>query len=577
MFYKVEVIPKILSLFDVNELIISGLSDECVTDTVLEYCKNNSYNCILIDSRHSHINDFINDYTLNVLPDYSNYGAIFLNDDPNWYTVFNELNIIKEKNDIFPLVFIGHNVFPYKRRDAYSNPDIIPVEFVNDYSEGFNINHMTILDGFFHANQENTPKNGVLTAVEDFLAQNPEIQLSEIRLLNGNIILYSKNSISKEKLIEFEEEIEEYSAEYDDYLDFQIEKNVLLNLSNNLNGVPDEYYEENNDEIIRNYEYKIKSYDNQIISKNIKINEINSKLDLKDTQIKHFKSKLINSENELINLNSEIVSLHQKLDETEQKFKDKQSYLNNNIVIANNQINSLKENIKQKENNFSVRESQLKNSLKDKNSELDAANIEINSLVESNEKLQVLMSEKDKDIASLKKEISSKNDEITDKNNRIVNLNKSILEKDDEIKSSLNSLKDQYNKNLYELDNNKYCISCFKEEISNNHLEIQYLKKDSLVRKFFSPISYLYLLLKSNPREFTLNLKLYKALKNSKCFDIGYYLNNNTDLLDSKWCKFFSPELHYVCNGFSENRKFNKKYFNRNSKKELLDYILNCP
>ena len=69
---------------------------------------------------------------------------------------------------------------------------------------------------------------------------------------------------------------------------------------------------------------------------------------------------------------------------------------------------------------------------------------------------------------------------------------------------------------------------------------------------------------------------MYKSLKNSKCFDIGFYLNNNPDLIESKWCKFFSPELHYVCKGFDEGRLFNKKYFNRNSKKELLKYILTC-
>ena len=65
-------------------------------------------------------------------------------------------------------------------------------------------------------------------------------------------------------------------------------------------------------------------------------------------------------------------------------------------------------------------------------------------------------------------------------------------------------------------------------------------------------------------------------MKESKCFDIGYYLANNKDIQESNWCRYFSPELHYVCNGFGEKRKFNKKYFNRNSKKELLDYIINC-
>ena len=138
-------------------------------------------------------------------------------------------------------------------------------------------------------------------------------------------------------------------------------------------------------------------------------------------------------------------------------------------------------------------------------------------------------------------------------------------------------IKHKYTIQSSNLDTKEYCISCYKDEISNNHLEIDYLKKGTFVRKIFSPLAYVYLIFKSKPKEISLNFKLYKSLKNSKCFDIGFYLNNYADLRDSKWCKYFSPELHYVCNGFNEKRKFNKKYFNRNSKEELLDYIINCP
>ena len=107
-------------------------------------------------------------------------------------------------------------------------------------------------------------------------------------------------------------------------------------------------------------------------------------------------------------------------------------------------------------------------------------------------------------------------------------------------------------------------------------MEIQYFKNESFTKKILSPLSYIYLVFKSNPKEVSINYKLYKAIKNSKCFDIGFYLNNNKDIQDSNWCKYFSPELHYVCKGFNEERKFNKKYFNRNSKEELLDYIYKC-
>ena len=89
------------------------------------------------------------------------------------------------------------------------------------------------------------------------------------------------------------------------------------------------------------------------------------------------------------------------------------------------------------------------------------------------------------------------------------------------------------------MNNKEYCIACYKEKISYNQFEIQYLKNKSLIKKIFNPISYLYLIFKSNPNELFLNYNLYKALKNSKCFDIGFYLKNNPDLLNSLGIIFF--------------------------------------
>ena len=85
----------------------------------------------------------------------------------------------------------------------------------------------------------------------------------------------------------------------------------------------------------------------------------------------------------------------------------------------------------------------------------------------------------------------------------------------------------------------------------------------------------MYIISKSKPSEIITNIKLYKSLKNSKCFDIGYYLTKYPDIAKSKWCKYFSPELHYVCEGFNEKRKFNKKFFKNHDKKELIEDIKN--
>lgn len=59
-----------------------------------------------------------------------------------------------------------------------------------------------------------------------------------------------------------------------------------------------------------------------------------------------------------------------------------------------------------------------------------------------------------------------------------------------------------------------------------------------------------------------LNIKFYRSIKDTDWFDIGYYLNENTDLKRDKWCKLLTPETHYTCFGHDENRKPNKNYKN---------------
>lgn len=503
-YYQLDAIPIILKQFKVNSLVVCGRLDEETLKQILSFRDGNNDSDALkgdislemkfigdFSNRADLKIDFINDYSLNVLSDLKNYDAIFLNDDPNWYTVYNELNTIKRNNEEFPLVFVCHNVFPHKRRDSYVNPDIIPKEFLNDYSRLLNYEDVLLEDDFYHAIDENTSKNGVLTAIEDFLNENKSIGIADFKLINGIVILYPKNTISKIRFDNILKEVKDFRVLFDDYSDFVFEKQLLAdNISkfrvvseklNDLSNFEDELV--NKERIINNYEIKIKDYDNIIKYKDSQIEGFNSKIDLKDYQIKNIESKLLNNENEL---------------------------------------NNLKLELNQKESEESSLQDQLK-------------------------------------------EFRDKCEELNLKNNQLIHKEK-----------KLNLIKSQYNNQLSKLDSKEYCISCYQEEISNNHLEIEYLKNESLIKKILSPLAYVYILFKSNPKELSLNYKLYKALKNSECFDIGFYLNKDKNLIRSKWCKYFSPELHYVCNGFSENRKFNKKYFNRNSKSDLLNYLNEC-
>ena len=275
-----------------------------------------------------------------------------------------------------------------------------------------------------------------------------------------------------------------------------------------------------------NKDLNIKNYEQNISKKEEEIEDLKSELSEKNIILSRTKSYLFDLEYSLNNANDKINTLESDLFKRESEINT----LKTNLTRRENEINNLESNLNNSENQIHSKVKELK---------------DINN-----------------QIKSLKNEIKQKNDETT-----------KTLENQ---KQEINTLTNNYYHQLSKLDSKEYCIKCYKEKIKDNNLEIEYLKKNTFTKKLISPLTSLYLLLKSKPGEFSINHKLYKALKNSPCFDIGYYLNNNPDIVGSKWCKYFSPELHYVCKGFGESRKFNKKYFNRKSKKELLDYISKC-
>jgi len=112
--------------------------------------------------------------------------AWFVDGDHNWYTVCNELRLIRDaaRKSGKPLLVFLHDVgWPCGRRDQYYAPERIPVEFRQPYSRelGVTLNSSGVVVGGFRgegafavALTEGGPRNGVLTAVEDFVAEQDE-------------------------------------------------------------------------------------------------------------------------------------------------------------------------------------------------------------------------------------------------------------------------------------------------------------------------------------------------------------------------------------------------------------------
>lgn len=262
-------------------------------------------------------------------------------------------------------------------------------------------------------------------------------------------------------------------------------------------------------------------------------------------------NKIISENEDIIKkLNSDLSEKNTIMSRTKSYLFDLEFDLNN----AKNKINSLEADLAKNEIEINYKD----NKIQDINSQIENNKIEINNLLNQISFLEGEFIQKNNQLSSLEKELDEKNNTL------------------DIQKEAFDFMEKKYVLQSSKLDTKEYCISCYEEKIIDDALEIEYLKNNVLIRKFLNPFTYFYLFFKSKPKEIPINFKLYNALKNSKCFNVGYYLNNNDDLVGSRWCKYLSPELHYVCNGFDEGRKFNKKYYNRDSKKELLDYISKC-
>jgi hypothetical protein len=124
--------------------------------------------------------------SLDVLPSLESCDVYFLDGDHNYFTVHNELELIVRASTnagakpVNPLIFVHDVSWPWGRRDMYYQPDALPAEARHPYSEGLGVclESDDLIDGGLRAPgrycvalHAGGPRNGVLTAVEDFLSE----------------------------------------------------------------------------------------------------------------------------------------------------------------------------------------------------------------------------------------------------------------------------------------------------------------------------------------------------------------------------------------------------------------------
>jgi predicted O-methyltransferase YrrM len=122
--------------------------------------------------------------SLEAMPALANIDAWMIDGDHNYYTVFNELRLADaaSRRDGKPLLAVLHDVaWPCARRDMYYAPETIPAEHrhAHSFEGGVTLgNDGVLLDrgmrgmgNFAWALRAGGPRNGVLTAIEDFIEQ----------------------------------------------------------------------------------------------------------------------------------------------------------------------------------------------------------------------------------------------------------------------------------------------------------------------------------------------------------------------------------------------------------------------
>jgi Methyltransferase domain len=210
-FWEVVLEP-VLDAVHPKVIVEIGSDQGCNTSNLLEYCRHTGGTLHVVDpapkydvselrSEHADHLVFHEVPSLRALPSIENCDVVLIDGDHNWYTVLNELKTIErlceEGGQRFPLVLLHDIGWPYGRRDLYYDPDSVPEEHRKPYArkgmlpgvrelvdEGGMNRHLN------NALREHEPKEGVLTAVEDFLgASRYELDLLELPGIHGLGIL----------------------------------------------------------------------------------------------------------------------------------------------------------------------------------------------------------------------------------------------------------------------------------------------------------------------------------------------------------------------------------------------------
>jgi hypothetical protein len=181
------------------------------TRHLLEYCRLTGCRIDIIDpAPHPALHDVRAAYpaehnyhplkSVEALPLITPADLVLLDGDHNWHTVYNELTLIflraAETGTLPPVVLFHDVAWPYARRDMYYDPaglseaDRHPYAYRGMLPGQTELTDTGLNGHFANALTEGGPRNGVLTAVEDFKASSGvPMALYKLPFFNGLGIL----------------------------------------------------------------------------------------------------------------------------------------------------------------------------------------------------------------------------------------------------------------------------------------------------------------------------------------------------------------------------------------------------
>lgn len=189
-----DIILPALELAEVTDIVEIGAEFGGMTFTLADYCEHAGGKLTSIDPSpkqefidwmaQQHSVSHVAKPSLDAIADLAAPDAWLIDGDHNWYTVYHELKAIRDlcRAQGQPMLIFMHDIgWPGGRRDMYYAPDRIPHEYrhAHSFDGGTTVGVAELTDhrGFRGMGQfalalhEGGPRNGVLTAAEDFLAE----------------------------------------------------------------------------------------------------------------------------------------------------------------------------------------------------------------------------------------------------------------------------------------------------------------------------------------------------------------------------------------------------------------------